>query len=318
MCCSQVAGTPDMDILPIPMPRASSPRPPLSQPRTQLKIVIVGHVDHGKSTLVGRLIHDTGSLPEGKFEAIKALSERRGMPFEWAFLMDAIQAERDQGITIDTTQIRFRDRKAALRHHRRARPQGVPEEHGDRGRLLARPPSCSSTRTRACRSSRAGTAICCTCWASSRWPCWSTRWTWSATRPTGSARSPRPTAAISRASGVAAHLDHPDQRPRGRQHDRAFARGCPGTRARPCCRRWTASPTRAPPTERPLRMPVQDVYKFDQRRIIAGRIEAGRLQVGDEVVFSPSNKTARSSRSRPGMCPRPRKRPWPGSRSASP
>ena len=45
---------------------------------------------------------------EGKFEAIRAMSARRGMPFEWAFLLDAFQAERDQGITIDTTQIRFR------------------------------------------------------------------------------------------------------------------------------------------------------------------------------------------------------------------
>ena len=41
--------------------------------RPKLKIVIVGHVDHGKSTLVGRLIHDTGSLPEGKFDAIRAM-----------------------------------------------------------------------------------------------------------------------------------------------------------------------------------------------------------------------------------------------------
>ncbi|MGD1086978.1 MAG: GTP-binding protein, partial [Verrucomicrobiota bacterium] len=37
-------------------------------PTEQLKIVIVGHVDHGKSTFVGRLFHDTGSLPEGKLE----------------------------------------------------------------------------------------------------------------------------------------------------------------------------------------------------------------------------------------------------------
>ena len=72
-----------------------------------LRIVIVGHVDHGKSTLVGRLIHDTGSLPEGKFEAITAMCQRRGMPFEWAFLMDALKSERDQGITIDTAQIWF-------------------------------------------------------------------------------------------------------------------------------------------------------------------------------------------------------------------
>src|SRR6202011_1327535 len=49
-----------------------------------------------------------GSLPEGKLEMLKTVSARRGMPFEWSFLLDALQTERDQGITIDTTQIRFR------------------------------------------------------------------------------------------------------------------------------------------------------------------------------------------------------------------
>ena len=84
--------------------RPTAPRAP------QVRIVIVGHVDHGKSTLVGRLLHETGSLPEGKLEMLKAVSARRGMPFEWSFLLDALQTERDQGITIDTTQIRFRTR----------------------------------------------------------------------------------------------------------------------------------------------------------------------------------------------------------------
>ena len=77
----------------------------------QLKIVIVGHVDHGKSTFVGRLFHNTGSLPEGKLEQLQKVSERRGVPFEWANLMDALQAERDQNITIDTAQIWFRTSK---------------------------------------------------------------------------------------------------------------------------------------------------------------------------------------------------------------
>ena len=75
---------------------------------SKLKLVIVGHVDHGKSTLVGRLLHETGALPDGKVAAVKAMSEKRGMPFEWAFVIDAMQAERDQGITIDTTQVRFK------------------------------------------------------------------------------------------------------------------------------------------------------------------------------------------------------------------
>ena len=77
----------------------------------QLKIVIVGHVDHGKSTFVGRLFHDTGSLPEGKLKQLEQVAERRGVPFEWANLMDALQAERDQNITIDTAQIWFKTKK---------------------------------------------------------------------------------------------------------------------------------------------------------------------------------------------------------------
>src|SRR5262245_7811766 len=80
-------------------------------PTEQLKIVIVGHVDHGKSTFVGRLFHDTGSLPEGKLEQLQKIAERRGVPFEWANLMDALQSERDQNITIDTAQIWFHTAK---------------------------------------------------------------------------------------------------------------------------------------------------------------------------------------------------------------
>src|SRR4051812_49329964 len=82
-----------------------------SAPSEQLKIVIVGHVDHGKSTFVGRLFNDTGSLPEGKLEQLQKIAERRGVPFEWANLMDGLQAERDQNITIDTAQIWFQTKK---------------------------------------------------------------------------------------------------------------------------------------------------------------------------------------------------------------
>src|SRR5436305_15271161 len=74
----------------------------------QLRLVVVGHVDHGKSTLIGRLFYDTGSLPDGKYEQLVAIAQRRGVPFEFANLMDGLQAERDQNITIDTAQIWFR------------------------------------------------------------------------------------------------------------------------------------------------------------------------------------------------------------------
>src|SRR5258708_30754047 len=78
--------------------------PPKLPSRPLVRIVIVGHVDHGKSTLIGRLLSETGSLPDGKLDELKAVSTRRGMPFEWSFLLDALQTERDQGITIDTSQ----------------------------------------------------------------------------------------------------------------------------------------------------------------------------------------------------------------------
>ena len=75
------------------------------------RVVIVGHVDHGKSTLIGRLIYDLNEVPDGKYEEIKKVSEKRGVEFEYAYLLDALQSERDQGITIDTTQFFFKTAK---------------------------------------------------------------------------------------------------------------------------------------------------------------------------------------------------------------
>src|SRR5512140_1111447 len=77
------------------------------QQRPSMHIVLVGHVDHGKSTLVGRLFYDTDSLPDGKYEAVARVCEDTGKEFEFAFLLDALEEERDQGITIDTAQAYF-------------------------------------------------------------------------------------------------------------------------------------------------------------------------------------------------------------------
>jgi bifunctional enzyme CysN/CysC len=76
-----------------------------------LRVVMTGEVDHGKSTIAGRLLHDTGSLTEGRVEELKEICERRGGLQEWSFLLDAFQAERDQAITIDTAQAQFKTAK---------------------------------------------------------------------------------------------------------------------------------------------------------------------------------------------------------------
>ncbi|MBI5183491.1 MAG: 50S ribosome-binding GTPase [Nitrospinae bacterium] len=77
----------------------------------KLKIVIVGHVDHGKSTLIGRLFYDTDSLPSDKIEEIRRRCEDLGREMEFAFLLDHLQEEREQGITIDTAQSFFKTDK---------------------------------------------------------------------------------------------------------------------------------------------------------------------------------------------------------------
>ncbi len=79
--------------------------------KEDMNIVIVGHVDHGKSTLMGRLLADTDSLPEGKLEQVKETCRRNSKPFEYAFLLDALKDEQSQGITIDTARCFFKTDK---------------------------------------------------------------------------------------------------------------------------------------------------------------------------------------------------------------
>jgi bifunctional enzyme CysN/CysC len=83
----------------------------MPEKREQLRIVIIGHVDHGKSTLVGRLLADSNSLPEGRLESVKAYCEKNAKTFEYAFLLDALKEEQSQGITIDAARCFFKTNK---------------------------------------------------------------------------------------------------------------------------------------------------------------------------------------------------------------
>jgi sulfate adenylyltransferase large subunit len=76
--------------------------------KNHLNFVIVGHVDHGKSTLIGRLLFDTGSMPQAKIDEVKSVCEALGKDFEFSYLMDYLEEEREKNITIDTTQTFFK------------------------------------------------------------------------------------------------------------------------------------------------------------------------------------------------------------------
>jgi bifunctional enzyme CysN/CysC len=259
--------------------------------RPQVRIVIVGHVDHGKSTLVGRLLHETGSLPEGKLEMLKAVSARRGMPFEWSFLLDALQTERDQGITIDTTQIRFRTRSRDVV-------------------LIDAPGHAEFLRNMITGASQAdGAVLIIDALEGVR----------DQTRRHGYLLH---LLGVKQVAVVVNKMDRVDFSA-ARFNDISAeisshliglgvtpsavipisARDGDGVTERTARISWYNGPTvvealdalePARPLERlPLRLPVQAIYKFDDRRIVAGRIESGYLSAGDEIVIMPSAKIAK-------------------------
>jgi bifunctional enzyme CysN/CysC len=74
-------------------------------PADQVKIAVCGHIDHGKSTLIGRLLLDTGSLPDDKIKDLKRIAKDFDQETQLAYLTDQLKEERERNITIETTQI---------------------------------------------------------------------------------------------------------------------------------------------------------------------------------------------------------------------
>lgn len=80
--------------------------------KEHLNLVFIGHVDHGKSTTVGRVLFDTGALSEQELRKLKEEAEKVGKPtFEFAFVMDELKEERERGLTIDIAHREFNTAK---------------------------------------------------------------------------------------------------------------------------------------------------------------------------------------------------------------
>ena len=75
-----------------------------------VSVVIVGHVDHGKSTLIGRLLYDSETLPEDKIAEVQKLFEEYKKRFEFAYFLDSFEEELMEERTIDTTRVLFKGR----------------------------------------------------------------------------------------------------------------------------------------------------------------------------------------------------------------
>src|SRR5438477_559015 len=263
---------------------------PQSSDAVRLKIVFVGHVDHGKSTLIGRILSDTNSLPEGKLEQVQRACAAKNMEFEFAFLLDALLEEQEQNITIDTTQIPFKTAKRnymiidAPGHKEFLKNMITGAANADAAVLViaADEGVQEQSKRHAYLLSLLGVQQFCvvvnkmdlTDYSEARFREIEDKY-----RQFLKTLNLEPRVFIPASARFGENIISPSKK-----------------------MTWHKSPTLAdaldemapfaPPVELPLRFCVQDVYKFDERRIIAGRIETGMLRVGDELVFSPANKTS--------------------------
>ena len=257
-----------------------------------LRVVIVGHVDHGKSTLIGRLLYDTGSLPEGKAEELEALSQKRGADaIEWSFVLDAFQAERDQAITIDTTQIWF---KTDLRDyviidapgHREFLKNMISGAAAADAAILvvdADEGVQEQTRRHAYLLSLIGMRqIAVVINKMDLVDFDSERFQEVAKDIVQYLQSISLTAShiipISARHGdmIASHSEQ-----------------MPWHQGKTLIGVFDSFDISAPPLARPLRFPVQDVYHQNGKRLVVGRVETGILRKGDTLLFSPTGETAK-------------------------
>jgi len=266
----------------------NSPTPNLDP---KLKIVIVGHVDHGKSTLIGRLFHDTNSLPEGKVEQIRKASEAEGMDFEFAFLLDALLEEQEQNITIDTTQLPFR---TDLREYVIIDAPGHKEflknmitgaSSADAAILLidAHEGVQEQSKRHAYLLSLLGIKQVVV--AVNKMDLVGFK------QEVFDAVRAEYTVFLEKLGVVPQHF-LPISAKHGHNITKAST-DMPWFKGPAILQALDQFATPVTPEGLPLRLVLQDVYRFDERRILAGRIEAGRLSVGEELTFWPDRKRSR-------------------------
>ncbi len=254
-------------------------------------IVFVGHVDHGKSTLIGRLLHDTQSLPDGKFEELKRAADKRGGVFEWSFALDALQLERDQAITVDSTQIWFRSTERsyliidAPGHREFLRNMITGASLAEAGVILVDVSQGVAEQTRRHAYLLKLLGISRTVVAVNKMDL-----------------ANYDQATFNKvAADVTAYLNS-----LGLTTEAIIpiaARHGDNLVNRSTHMAWWTGPTliealdklphRVVPAGQPFRFPVQDVYRRDEERILVGRVESGTVRLGDTISLWPTGQTAK-------------------------
>ncbi|MBX2833818.1 MAG: adenylyl-sulfate kinase [Micavibrio sp.] len=258
----------------------------------QLRVVIVGHVDHGKSTLIGRLLYDTNSLPAGKYEELQEICKRRGTDaLEWSFVLDAFQAERDQAITIDTTQIWFSTEMRdyviidAPGHREFLKNMISGAAQADAAILVvdATEGVREQTKRHAYMLSLLGMRQIAVVINKMDMVDHSTERFEEVSKEVDH---------YLKSIGLNANYIVPISAREGdmianRSDKMDWYKGKSLTETLDCFE------LESPPLSRSLRFPVQDVYRYNEERILVGRVETGSIKKGDTILFSPTNESAK-------------------------
>lgn len=259
--------------------------------RESLNIVVVGHVDHGKSTLIGRLLYDTDSLSKGAIDKVKRISAEKGKSFEYAYLLDAFEEEQKQGITIDTTRLQFKTDKRdyviidAPGHVEFLKnmisgaasaegailmvdaEEGIKEQSKRHGYILSLL-GIKKVYVAVNKMDLVG-------YSEDRYR--------EIERDFNEFLNPLGVNPIEYIPISAYYGENITSK----SDELGWYKGESIIEA-------IDSLEKEPEAEqKELRFPIQDVYKFDHRRIIAGRIESGSISVGDEITIHPSGKQTR-------------------------
>jgi bifunctional enzyme CysN/CysC len=256
-----------------------------------VRIVMVGDVDAGKSTILGRLLVDLGLVTPAKLEELENSSAKRGVPIEYSFLLDAFQLERDQAITLDLSRIWVRTPEAeyvfvdAPGHRELIRNLLSGASEVDAAVMVVAADEGITLQTR-----RQALFL--------RWFGFANVLV--AINKLDLAGDPQ-AAYEQRAGEVRAFLDQLGMRPRAIVP--VAARSGDGIVKPGPLTTWWTGPTlldalatleRAQTREDgALRFVVQDVYRRDGKRLIAGRIESGTLERGEPLTFWPLQTGAR-------------------------
>jgi bifunctional enzyme CysN/CysC len=258
----------------------------------RINVALVGHVDHGKSTIVGRLLADSGALPEGKLAQVKAYCERNAKPFEYAFLVDALKSEKAQGVTIDAARVFFRLRNReyvlidAPGHIEFVRNMVTGAARADGALLVIDAQEGIQENTRRHGALLSLLGIRQVVVLVNKMDLVSFR-----------------QEVFDKIQGdFSDFLVHWEVRAKlfipvsGLRGDNIVerARGMPWYHGSTLREALSAFGQQDDSSEAPFRMWVQDVYKFtgegDTRRIVAGTVQSGFLHVGDHLIFHPSGK----------------------------